>query len=124
MNQVQMIQLLNTLDIPSFYGQADDGQTLPFMTIHITQPDNFAADDQVYCEKWNFRLDLYSVKKDLSAERKIKKLLNDNHIFWVRDETYIESEKVWEVEFTFDLIGDEDAESEVNNNGTEGNTSP
>ena len=124
MNQVQMIQLLNTLDIPSFYGQADDGQTLPFMTIHITQPDNFAADDQVYCEKWNFRLDLYSAKKDLSAERKIKKLLNDNHIFWVRDETYIESEKVWEVEFTFDLFGDEDAESEVNENGTEGNTSP
>lgn len=112
MNQVQMIQLLNTLDIPSVYGQADEGQTLPFIAIHVTQPDNFAADNQVYCEKWNFRIDLYTVKKDLTAESKIKKLLNDNGIYWVRTETYIDSEKCWEVEFEFDVIGDEEVATE------------
>lgn len=124
MNQVQMIQLLNTLDIPSFYGTADDGQPLPFLTIHVTQPENFAADNQVYCEKWHFRIDLYSAKKDLDAERKIKKLLKDNNIFWVRDENFIESEHAWEVEFDFDVIGDESEEAEVVSDGTEGNTSP
>ena len=60
MNQVQTIALLNTLSVPSFYGQADVGQTLPFITIHSEQPDNFKADNLVYCEKWNFRLDLYT----------------------------------------------------------------
>ena len=49
MNQVQMIALLNTLSVPSFYGQAPVGTALPFITIHSEQPDNFVADNFVYC---------------------------------------------------------------------------
>lgn len=107
MNQVQMIALLNTLTVPSFYGQAPVGTVLPFLTIHSDQPDNFAADNGVYCEKWNFRLDLYSVAKDLTHEAEIKKLLNDNGIYWTKTEEYIDSENVWEVEFEFEVLGNE-----------------
>lgn len=108
MNQVQMIALLNTLDTPSFYDHATVGQALPFITIHSEQPDNFDADDLVYCEKWNFRIDLYTVKKDLTIEASIKKLLNDNGIPWIKTEQYIDSENVWEVEFEFSVMGNED----------------
>lgn len=108
MNQVQMIALLNTLSVPSFYDHADEGQTLPFIAIHSEQPENFAADNLVYCEKWNFRIDLYTVKKDLTLEAEIKKLLNDNGIAWVKTEQYIDTEKMWEVEFEFEVLGDED----------------
>lgn len=108
MNQVQTIALLNTLSVPSFYGQADVGQTLPFMTIHCEQPDNFKADNLVYCEKWNFRLDLYTVKKDLTIESQIKELLNSNGIAWNKTEQYIDSEQVWETEFEFEVLGNED----------------
>ena len=107
MNQVQMIALLNTLTVPSFYGQAPVGTVLPFLTIHSDQPDNFAADNGVYVEKWNFRLDLYSVAKDLTHEAEIKKLLNDNGIYWTKTEEYIDSENVWEVEFEFEVLGNE-----------------
>lgn len=108
MNQVQTIALLNTLSVPSFYGQSDVGQTLPFITIHSKQPDNFAADNLVYCEKWNFRLDLYTVKKDLTIESQIKELLNSNGIAWNKTEQYIDSEQVWETEFEFEVLGNED----------------
>ena len=108
MNQIQMIALLNTLSVQSFYGQAPVGTVLPFLTIHTEQPDNFAADNGVYCEKWNFRLDLYSVAKDLTLEADIKKLLNDNGIYWTKTEEYIDSENVWEVEFEFEVLGNED----------------
>lgn len=107
MNQVQMIALLNTLSIPSVYDHADKGQTLPFLAIHSEQPDNFVADNLVYCEKWNFRIDLYTVKKDTSLEASIKKLLNDNGIAWTKTEQYIDSEQMWEVEFEFEVLGDE-----------------
>lgn len=107
MNQVQMIALLNTLTVPSFYGQAPVGTVLPFLTIHSDQPDNFAADNGVYVEKWNFRIDLYSVAKDLTHEAEIKKLLNDNGIYWTKTEEYIDSENVWEVEFEFEVLGNE-----------------
>ena len=108
MNQVQMIALLNTLSIPSFYGQAPIGTVLPFLAIHTEQPENFAADNGVYCEKWNFRLDLYSKEKSLTLEDEIKKLLNDNGIAWNKTEEYIDTEQVWEVEFEFEVLGNED----------------
>ena len=108
MNQLQVIQLLNTLSTPSFYGQAPAGTSLPFIAIHTKQPDNFAADNGVYCEKWDFRLDLYTVEKDLEIEATIKKLLNDNGIAWSKTEQYIDSESCWEVEFEFSVIGNEE----------------
>ena len=108
MNQVQMIALLNTLSISSYYDHAPVNTVLPFGIIHSEQPDNFAADNLVYCEKWNFRFDLYSVKKELSLEAEIKKLLNDNGIAWNKTEQYIDSETCWEVEFEFEVLGNED----------------
>lgn len=112
MNQVQTIALLNTLTITSFYDHAPVGTVLPFGIIHSEQPENFAADNLVYCEKWNFRFDLYTAEKDLKLEAEIKKLLNDNGIAWTKTEQYIDSEQVWEVEFEFEVLGNEDPPTE------------
>ena len=108
MNQVQVITLLNTLSVQSFYDHAPEGTSLPFIAIHSEQPDNFAADNLVYCEKWNFRIDLYTVEKDLTLEAEIKKLLNDNEMPWVKTEQYIDDQNCWEVEFEFEAVGNED----------------
>ena len=108
MNQVQIIALLSTLSIPSFYDHAPVGTVLPFIAIHTEQPNNFIADNQVYCEKWNFRIDLYSVKKDLTLETEIKTLLNENNIPWEKTEQYLDEQSCWEVEFEFQSVGNED----------------
>lgn len=108
MNQVQMIALLDTLSIDSFYDHAPVGTALPFLAIHSDQPDNFAADNMVYCEKWNFRIDLYTVAKDLTLESEIKTLLNENGIGWTKTEQYLDEEQCWEVEFEFEVLGDEE----------------
>ena len=109
MNQVEVVSLLNTLSIPSFYDHAPVDTKLPFIAIHSEQPDNFTADNYVYCEKWNFRIDLYTVEKDLTSEAAIKKLLNDNGIAWNKTEQYLDDQNCWEVEFEFEVLGDEDA---------------
>lgn len=107
MNQIQVVEMLNSLSVPSFYGFAPVGTELPFITINSEQPDNFPADNAVYCEKWNFRIDLYTRFKDLTLETEIKNLLNTNGIFWERTEQYIDSQEVWEVEFEFQVLGNE-----------------
>lgn len=134
MNQLDVITLLNTLSIPSFYDHAPVATALPFIAIHCEQPDNFTADNSVYCEKWNFRIDLYSVDKDLTNEASIKKLLNDNGIPWIKTEQYIDDQSCWEVEFEFEVLGDEaappapepeptpDPDEGGDDNGTEGNS--
>ena len=123
MNQVQVIALLNSLeDLPSYYDHADVGAQLPLLVIHCDQPDNFAADNQVFCEKWNFRLDLYTVEKSLALETEVKNLLNSNGIAWTRSENYLTDESCWEVEFTFEVLGNEDPAPEGGED--DGNTSP
>lgn len=121
MNQIQMIQLLNTLETPSVYDHALEGQSLPFIAIHITQPDNFSADNGVYVEKSNFRIVLYTVNKDLTIEASIKKLLNDNGISWARTEEYLNDEKCYAIEFEFEVIGnDEEPSDQVAEGGSNG----
>lgn len=105
MNQVQMIALLNTLDTPSFYDHAPVGTKLPFIAIHSDQPDNFMADNGVYCEKYNFRIDLYTVEKSLEIEYSIKELLNSNGIAWEKSEQYLDDQFCWETEFEFEVLG-------------------
>ena len=118
-----MISLLNSLeDLPSFYDHAPVGTALPFLAIHCDQPDNFVADNQVFCEKWNFRLDLYTVEKNLELEAEVKKLLNDNGIAWTKNENYLTDQNCWEVEFTFEVLGNEDVTPDGGED--DGNTSP
>ena len=105
MNQVQMIALLNTLETPSFYDHAPVGTKLPFIAIHSDQPDNFMADNGVYCEKYNFRIDLYTVEKSLELEYSIKELLNSNGIAWEKSEEYLNEQSCWETEFEFEVLG-------------------
>lgn len=114
MNLIQIVNLLNTLNIPSVYDHAPVGTVLPFIAIHSEQPDNFAADNKVYCEKTNIRLDLYTVNKDLSIESDIKALLNDNGIFWTMTEQYLDDQNCYEIEFEFDILGN----GEENENGS------
>ena len=108
MNQVDVITLFNSLDdLPSFYDHAPNGTRVPFLVLHVTQPDNFAADDKVYVENWHFRVDLYCKEKNPSLEKQVKNLLNNAGIFWERDETYLPDDSVYEIEFDFDVYGNE-----------------
>ena len=55
---------------------------------------------------------MYTAEKDLKLEAEIKKLLNDNGMAWTKTEQYIDSEQVWEVEFEFEVLGNEDPPTE------------
>jgi hypothetical protein len=108
MNQVQVVQLLNTLtDIKTDYGHTGTLQDLPKIVISIEQGSNFGADNHVYVQGWDFTLDLYTADKDPATEKKIKDLLNGAGVYWQRSETYYSDEAVYEIEFTFSVLGDE-----------------
>lgn len=108
MNQVQVVALLNTLEgIKVDYLPSDVTKDLPKIVISVQQGSNFGADNQVYVQGWDFTVDLYTPEKDTATEKKVKDLLNDNGIYWTRTESYYNDELVYEVEFTFSVLGDE-----------------
>ena len=108
MNQVQMVSLLNTLtDFTIVYGYSDVTADLPKIVISIEQGSTFGADNCVYVQGWDFTLDLYTRDKSPALEKQIKDLLNGAGIYWSRTETFYNDEMVYEVEFTFTVLGDE-----------------
>lgn len=80
------------------------GREVPFLIINVSNPDNVAADNHVYVEKEEIALLLYCFDIDPALEQPIKDLLSEIGVGWTRTETYLDDEKVWEVEFGFDLM--------------------
>lgn len=125
LNLVQMIRHLNTLSVPSFYDHASVGQALPFIAIHTSQPQGFRADNVNYQRRWEFRIDLYTVKKSPDLEAEIEELLDSLGLPWSESEQYLDGQSCWEVEYEFDVLGlpdpppepDPEPDSEENDNG-------
>jgi hypothetical protein len=68
----------------------------PFITYLISNSENFIADNKVYKKIDNIKIELYTSIKDLQAEEKLEKLLDENDIAYETDETWIESEKLFQ----------------------------
>ena len=64
--------------------------------------DNFIADNKIYFEKCNARLELTTDSRDRELEKRIEEeILFD--IIWEREVTYIQSEKVWNISYFFEI---------------------
>lgn len=68
---------------------------LPYMCYYGTGADNFGADNKVYNSNRNVRIELYTRSKDLTTEAAIETALNGVGLYWTRDESYIDDEKVF-----------------------------
>ena len=68
---------------------------LPYVCYYSTGSDNFAADNVVYDSNRPVRIELYTRSKDLTTEAAIEAALTGAGIYWSRDESYIDDEKVF-----------------------------
>lgn len=100
----ELAQKLNTLGYPVTYSHFKTAQTPPFIIYLDGNSDNFSADNTTYHEVENVDIELYTTKKDLIAEKKIKDLLKENDMpFETSPMNWIESEKVFQKVFFIQL---------------------
>ncbi len=57
----------------------------------------------MYYKTNEVRIELYTDRKNLSVEEKVTAVLDRHGIFYVQSETWIESEKLYEVLFSFEI---------------------
>lgn len=73
----------------------------PYITYLVAYSPNFIADNRTYKKIDAVQIELYTTKKDLAAEKKLEDLLDANDVPYNSDETFIESEglfqKIYEV---------------------------
>lgn len=92
----------NKIKIPYSQNAFDREVEPPHLMSTEIDTDNFNADNKVYFEIVNSRLELTTDYRDRKLEKRIEnEILYD--IVWKREVAYIESERVWNVSYFFEI---------------------
>lgn len=97
--------ILEQVGLPFAYDHFAEGESPdpPFICYLIPNSDNFSADGRVYYKIHEIHIELYTDCKDLSVEQKVEAVLDEHGIFYEKTEVWIESEKLYEVLYTFEM---------------------
>lgn len=100
----ELYEILKELNIPIAYHHFNQATAPPFITYYRTGSKNFVADDNVYEKINTYRIELYTKQKDIQKEIALEVLLDNAHfIYEVVAESYIESEKIYQVIYEIDI---------------------
>ena len=100
-----LVKLLEETGIPFAYDHFAEGESPdpPFICYLLPQSDNFSADGKVYLKVSSVNIELYTDSKDLYVEQKLEAVLDTHGIFYDKTEVWIESEKLYEVLYSFEM---------------------
>ena len=100
----ELLTIMSEIDIPSAYDHFAEGESPapPFICYLIPGSDNFAADGKAYFKAEQVHLELYTDRKDPDTEKLVEAVLDSHGIFYDRTEVWIESERLYEVLYSFE----------------------
>ena len=101
----KLVAMLNEIGVPFAYDHFAEGEAPdpPFICYLLPGSDNFAADGQVYYKINEVHIELYSDSKDPALEKRVEDVFDKNEIFYNKSEVWIESEKLYEILYTFEM---------------------
>nr|DAP48483.1 MAG TPA: tail component [Caudoviricetes sp.] len=103
MTEQELYELLGKTGFPVAYHHFKTTTPPPFVVYIRINDDNVAADNKVYVKHDNYQVELYTATKDVSAEKKLEAILDENELVYSIDELYIEAEEMYEVIYTIQI---------------------
>ena len=99
----QIVKILDEIGIPFAYDHFAEGESPdpPFICYLSANSDNFAADGKVYYKIDEYHIELYTDRKDPELEDSVEAVLDGHGVFYDKSEVWIESEKLYEVMYSF-----------------------
>lgn len=97
MTLVELKKILDATGYPVAYSHFSEPTKIPYITYLFTYSSNFHADNKVHGKVENVDIELYTSKKDLQAEQTLEDFLNENELPYEKVETFIDSEKVYQI---------------------------
>ena len=100
----KLLTIIGEIGIPSAYDHFAEGEAVgpPFITYLMPGSDNFSADGKVYYKISNVHIELYTDEKDPAVEASVEAVLDRHGIFYDKTEVWIDSEKLYEVLYSFE----------------------
>lgn len=106
MTYAEVMTMLQETGMPVAYYAWREGAVpaLPYIVYYYPSTDNFGADNRVHKIIQRLNVELYTEDKDFSTEATVESVLSSHGIFWNKSETYIESERMFEVLYEMEVM--------------------
>lgn len=103
----KLLTIIGEIGITSAYDHFAEGEVVdpPFITYLLPGSNNLSADGRVYYKINNVHIELYTNEKDPEVEGRVEAVLDRHGIFYDKTEVWIETEKLYEVLYTFQMEG-------------------
>ena len=100
-----VLAIFESLGIPYAYDHFAEGESPdpPFICYLIPGSNNFSADGKAFYKINKIHIELYTDYKDLLVENMLEDALDAASIFYAKSEVWIESEKLYEVLYSFEM---------------------
>jgi len=96
-DETTLSNLLKSTGLPVAYHHFVQPPTPPYIVYLFAFSSNFGADNRVYHKNPRYQVELYTEFKDPATEKLLEDLFDTNDIHWEKTETYIDSEKLYQI---------------------------
>ena len=105
-----VMEIMEALRLPFAYDHFAEGESPdpPFLVFLLPGSNHFGADGKVYRKITELDIELYTDYKDPDTEVLLEDVLDAHDIYYTKDETYIESERLYEVIYSTEVLYDAD----------------
>lgn len=106
MTPSEVKSMVEELGIPSTYYEFADNTELapPFVCYFFTSSNDLSADNINYCHIERLVIELYTDVKDFALEKSLEQILANHEIFYAKEETNLDSERMHETIYQSDII--------------------
>ena len=102
----EIVGMLGDTGIPFAYDHFSEGESPgpPFLVFLFPSSRNFSADGKVYQRIDALHVELYTDRKQPDLEARLEDVLDAHDVFYEKTETWIESERLYEVLYSTEVI--------------------
>ncbi|MBQ9662750.1 MAG: hypothetical protein IJV40_06325 [Oscillospiraceae bacterium] len=107
MTHNELMAMLAGAEIPVAYDHYAEGESPdpPFICFRYPATNHFSADGKAYYLIAQVDVEMYTDLKNPELEARVEDILDAHGIFYDKTEVWIESERLYEVLYTFEIGG-------------------
>lgn len=104
MTQAELYSALKSIGLPIKYHHFTEPPTPPYLIYLFAYSNDLMADNINYVNINNFQVELYTNDKDLKSEKLVENKLKELEMPYLKLETWLESEKLYQIIYEIQLI--------------------
>lgn len=98
--------MVDSIGLPYAYYQFDEdtAQAPPFVVFFFSTSNDLYADQTNYQRIDSLSIEFYSSEVDFDTEESIETILNDAGLTFYKEQSFIESERIWQTAYDMEIV--------------------